>query len=94
MKLRQRNLPKPLRTQYKVQKYNEIGENQQVFRKDHDELIVKICPKRNQTIIQQSSFKLPPNCPSCKRTIWLEFDKVWYCQICEHTIKNQKHRID
>ena len=94
MKLRQRQLPKSYRIQYQVEKNFKIGENQQVFRKDHDELIVKICPKRNQTIIQPSSFKLPPNCPSCKRTIWLEFDKVWYCQICEHTIKNQKHRKD
>ena len=68
MKIRQRNLPKPLRTQYKVQN-NEIGENQQVFRKDHDELIVKNGPKRNQTIVQQPIFKLPPNCPSIKRNL-------------------------
>ena len=94
MKIRQRNLPKSLRTQYKVQKNFKIGENQQVLRKDHDELIVKSCPKRKQTIIQQSSFKLPPNCPSCKRNIWLKLDNVWYCQICEHIINNQKHLID
>ena len=78
-----------MRTQNKVQKNFKIGENQQVLRINHDELIVKNCPKRKQTIIQQSSFKLPPNYPSCKRNIWLELDKVWYCQICEHIINNQ-----
>ena len=35
-----------------------------------------------------------PNCPSCKRNNWLEFDKGYYCKNCEYIIKKQKHQID
>ena len=57
MKKRQRILPKSLRTQYKVQKTIKIGDNQKVFRIDHDELLVKNCPEKKQTNIQQPKFK-------------------------------------
>ena len=46
-----------MRTQYKVQKNIEKGKNQKVFRNGHDELIVKNCPKKKQTNIQQPKFK-------------------------------------
>ena len=36
----------------------------------------------------------PPNCPSCKRNIWLEFDRGYYCQNCEYIINKQRHQID
>ena len=48
--------------------------------------------KNKQPIIQQQKFK-PPNCPTCKRNNWLEFDKV-YCKNCEYIINKQKHQID
>ena len=36
----------------------------------------------------------PPNCPWCKRNIWLEFAKRYFCRNCEHIINKQKHQID
>ena len=94
LKTRKENLPKSMRTHYQVQKNLGIRKSQKVFRKHNDEILVKNCPKKTKTDIQQPKFKLPPFCPSCKRTIWLELDKVCYCQICEYFIINQKHRID
>ena len=46
-----------------------------------------------QPVIQQPKVK-PPNCPSCKRKKWLEFDKGYYCENCENIINKQLHRID
>ena len=51
--------------------------------------MVKSYPKNKQPIIQ----KQLPNCPSCKRNNWLEFDKG-YCRNCEYIINKQKHQID
>ena len=50
-----------------------IRRYQKNIKNDNDELVVKNYPKNNQPI-QQQKFK-PPNCPSCKRNNWLEFDK-------------------
>ena len=70
--LRKRGAPKSLRTQYQVQNETQIRRNQKVIKNDNDRLIVKSYPrnKNNQPIVQQI-----PNCPSCKRNNWLEFDK-------------------
>ena len=76
LKTWKQNLPKSTRTHYQVQKNLGIRKSQKVFRKDNDEILVKNCPKKKQTVIQQPIVKLPPYCPSCKRTIWLELDKV------------------
>ena len=57
MRKRQRNLPKSLRNQCKVQKNIKTGEDQKVFRNDHDELLVKNCPEKEQTNNQQPRFK-------------------------------------
>ena len=46
-----------MRTQYEVQKNINVGENQEVFRIDHDELLVKNCPEKEQTNNQQPKFK-------------------------------------
>ena len=46
-----------MRTQYKVQKNIKTGEDRKVFRNDHDELLVKNCPEKEQTIIRQPRFK-------------------------------------
>ena len=54
---------------------------------------MKNYPKNNKLIIQQQKFK-PPNCPTCKRNNWIEFDKGYYCIICEYLIDKQKHQID
>ena len=66
--------------------------NQKVIKNDNDQLVVKNYPKNKnkQPIIQ----KQLPNCPSCKRNNWLEFDKGYYCKKCEYTIKKQKHQVD
>ena len=79
--LRLRDEPKTLRTQYQVQKETQIRKNQEVI-ENNGKLEVKNYPKNKQPIIQQEKFK-PPNCPSCKRNNWLEFDKGYYCQNCE-----------
>ena len=46
-----------MRTQNKVQKNSKRRENQKVFRNDQCEVIVKNCPKKKQTNIQQPKFK-------------------------------------
>ena len=93
--LRKRDTPTSLRTQYQVQNKTQIRRNQKVIKNDNDQLIVKNYPenKNKQPIIQQQKFK-PPNCSSCKQNIWLEFDKGYYCTICEFRINKQKHQID
>ena len=88
-----RNEPKSLRTQYQFQNETQIRKNQKVIKNDNDELIVKNYPKNKQPIIQKQKFK-PPNCLSCKRNNWLEFDKGYYCKICAFIINMQKHQID
>ena len=91
--LRRRNSPTSLRTQYQVQNETQIRRNQKVIKIGKDELVVKNYSKFNkQPIQQQQKFKLP-NCPSCKRNNWLEFDKGFYCQNCEYIINKQKHQI-
>ena len=69
-----RDPPNSLRTQYQVQNDTQIRKNQKVIKNDNDQLIVKNCSKNKQPIQQQQKFNLP-NCPSCKRDNWLEFDK-------------------
>ena len=91
--LRLRDEPKSLRTQYQVRKETQIRKKQKVIKIDNNQLIVENYPKNKQSITQQPKFK-PPNCPSCKRKIWLEFDKRCYCRNCEYIINKQKHHID
>ena len=91
--LRKRNPPTSLRTHYQVQNETQIRRNQKVIKNDNDQLIVKNYPKTKHPNTQQQKFK-PPNCPSCKRNNWLEFDEGYYCKICEYIINKQKHQID
>ena len=86
--LRKRDPPQSLGTQYQVQKNTLIRKNQKVIKNKNDELVVKKYPKKKQQIIQQ------PNCLSCKRKIWLDFDKGYYCKNCEYIINKQRHQID
>ena len=88
--LRKRDLPTSLRTQYQVQIETQMRRNQKVIKNGNDELIIKNYPKNKQPIIQQQL----PNCSSCKRNIWLEFDKGYYCHNCEYIIKKQTHQLD
>ena len=90
--LRLKDEPKFLRTQYQIQNETKFRKNQKVVRNDNDQLVVKYYPKNKnkQPIIQQQL----PNCPSCKRNNWLEFDKGYYCRNCEYLISKQKHQID
>ena len=90
--LRKRDPPTSLRTQYQVQNETQIGKNQKVIKDNNDELIVKNYPKNKQAI-QQPNFKTP-NYTCCKRNVWLEFDKDYYCQSCEYNIKKPQHQID
>ena len=69
-----------------------IRKNQKVIWNNND-IVVQNYPKNKLPIIQQPKFK-PPDCPSCKQSNWLEFDKGYYCQICEYIINKQKHQID
>ena len=91
--LRKRDRPISLRTQYQVQNETKIWRNQRVTKNDNDELLDKNYPKNknNQPIIPQQQL---PNCPSCKRNNWLEFDKGYYCRNCEYIINKQKHQIN
>ena len=91
--LRKRIEPKSLRTQYQVQDETQIRRNQKVIKNDNDEIIVKICPKNKQPIIQQQKFT-QPNYPSCMRNNWLKIDKRFDCKNCEYIINKQKHQID
>ena len=91
--LRKRDPPLPLRTQNQVQNETHIRKNQKVIENDNDQLVVKNYPKNRQPIIQQRKINLP-SCPSCKQSIWLEFDKGYYCRNCEYIINKQKHQID
>ena len=91
--LRKRDEPKCLRTQYQVQNNTQMRRNRKVIRNDNNQLIVKNYPKNNQPIIQQQKYK-PPNCPSCKRNNWLDFNKGYYCTNCEYINNKQKHEID
>ena len=91
--LRKRDPPNSLRTQYQVQNETQIRKNQKVFKNDNDQLIDKNYPKNKQPIIDQPKLK-PPNFPSCKQNIWLEFDKGCSCKNCEYIINKQKHQID
>ena len=70
-----------------------IRKNQKVIKKDNDQLIVKNYPRNKQPFIQQPKFK-PPNCPSCKQNMWLEFDRGYYCCKCDYIINKQKHQVD
>ena len=91
--LRKRDPPTSLRTQYQVQNETKIRRSQKVIKNDNDQLIIKNYPKNKQPIQQQQKFK-PPNCPSSKQNIWLEFDKGYYCTNCEYIINKQTHQID
>ena len=88
--LRKRDPPKSLRTQYQVKNETKIKTNQKVIRNDSNQLVVKSYPKNKN---KQQKIKLP-NCPSCKRNNWIEFDKGYYCINCEYIINKQKHQID
>ena len=46
-----------MRTQNKVQKNIKTGEDQKDFWNNHDELLVKNCPEKEQTNNQQRRFK-------------------------------------
>ena len=89
--LRKRDLPASLKTEYQVQNETKLRRNQKVVKND-DQLIVENYPRNKKQPIQQQP-KLP-NCPSCKRNNWLEFDNGYYCKNCEFIISKQKHHID
>ena len=89
--LRKRDPPTSLRTQYQIPNETKIRRNQKVIKNDNDQLIVKNYPKNKQPIIRQPK---SPNCPSCKRKNWLDFDKGYYCKNCKFIINKPKHQID
>ena len=90
--LRLSNEPKSPRTQYQVQNETQIRRDQKVIKSDNDQLVVKNYPKNKDK--QPNNQKQLPNCPSCKRHNWLEFDEGYYCNNCEYIINKQKHQID
>ena len=82
-----------MRTQYQVQNETQIRKNQKDIKNDNDELKIKNYPENKQRITQKRKINLS-SCPSCKRNIWLEFDKGYFCQNCEYSINRQEHQID
>ena len=90
--LRKRDPPTSPRTQYQIQNETKIRIIQKVIKNDNDQLVVKNYAKNKskQPIIQQQL----PNCPSCKRNNWLEFDRGYYCKKYEFIINKQKPQID
>ena len=52
-----------------------LWKNQKVIKNDKDELIIKTYHKNKKQPIQQQPMLIPPDCPSCERSIWLKFDK-------------------
>ena len=90
--LRKRDPPTSFRTQYQVQNETQIRKNQKVIKNDNNQLVVKNYPENKNK--QPNVQKQLPNCPSCKRNIWLEFDRGYYCKICEYIINKQRHQID
>ena len=84
--------PNSFRTQYQFQNNIQIRSNQKVIRNDNDELIKKNYPKNRPPVIHQPKFE-PPNCPTCKRNSWLEFDKGFHCQNCKYIINKQNHQL-
>ena len=64
-----------------------------MIKRENDELVVKNYPEIKQPPIHQPKTN-PPNCPSCKRSKWMEFDKGYYCTNREKIINQQKHQID
>ena len=91
--LRKRDPPTSLRTQYQVQNETQVRKNQNVIKNDNDQIVVKNYSKNTKQQIQQQKFK-PPNCPSCKRSSWMEIDKGYYCRNCEYIINQQKRQIN
>ena len=87
--LRKREPPNSSRTQYQNQNETQISKNKKVIKNDNDELIVENYPKNKQPIQQQPKFK-PSKCPLCKRNMWLEVDKGYYCKNCEYIINKKK----
>ena len=82
-----------LRTHNQVQNETQIRRSQKVIKNNYNELVVKNYPKNKQQIQQQPKFK-PSNCPCCKRNIWLELDKGYYCQNFEYIVNKQKHQVE
>ena len=79
-----------MRTKSQVQNETHIRNNHKVIKIDNDQLLVKNYTEKNKQPINQQQI---PNCPSCKRNIWLESDKGYYCN-CEYIINKQKHQIE
>ena len=90
--LRKRDPSISLRTQYQFQNETWIRKNQNAV-ENNGKLENRKYSKNEKPVQHQPKFK-PPNCPSCKRDNWLEFDKSYYCKNCEYIINKQKHQID
>ena len=82
---------KSLGTQYQVQNDTQIRKNQKTV-ENNGKLENKIYPKnKEQPLNLQPKYK-PPNCRSCKRNNWCEFDKDYCCQNCEKISTNRNIR--
>ena len=91
---RVRDEPESLRPQYQVQKETQIRKNEKVV-ENNGKLEIINYPKNKHLDIQHQQLKFkPPNWPSCKRKIRLEFGKGYYCQTYEYVINKQKHHFD
>ena len=71
-------------------RWGKIGNLKKIY---IDELEAENYPKNKQPILRQPNFT-PSSCPSCKRNIYSEFDKGYFCQNCVYIVNIQKHQVD
>ena len=95
IKLKLREPPKTVRTEYRVQRQTANRKNQKVIKNNNNSLIVKKYPKKRKTFLEKPKTSLPI-CPNCKRDIWLESTHGYFCRTPEsqYIINKRKHQID
>ena len=81
---------KYLKIQYQVQINAQIRKNRKVIKNDIDELLFEnYLNKKQKPIIEPPIFKQPHFCPGCKQNSLIDFDKGWFCQICQYIVGKQ-----
>ena len=81
--------PQSLRTEYQVVNHTRIRKNQKVVKNENNKIELKPYPttKKKETIEKP---KIDREYPQWRKCTCLEFERRYYCQICECIIKKQK----
>ena len=91
---RKREPPKILENSKSCKKWNEIRKKPRSW-KSFTELELRPYnwrQKINKNIIKNPKFNLP-DCPICRRHIWVEYDQGFHCKRWEYEIRKQNHQI-